>query len=178
MSDFESAVNFVLANEGGLSENPNDAGGITNHGISLRFLRSFGSKYDLNKNGILEDDIRNMTLDQAKRVYYEEFWQTAPFAKILNQQIANYVFDMCVHHGVATGIRLLQRATWSSFRRSGYVYDDGVLGEKTLSAANMGGFTLIYALPPERAGYCRLIAEQRSKNEGFLKGWLERCYRI
>lgn len=178
MADFDEALKFVLANEGGLSDNPNDAGGLTNFGISLRFLRSFGDKYDFNKNGILEDDIKALTKEQVALIYYQEFWRAAPFEKILNDRIANYVFDCCVHHGVAVGIRLLQRALWASFSRIGYVADDGILGLMTLKGANEATFMLLSALPAERAGYCRLLAAKQAKNEVFLNGWLTRCYRI
>jgi lysozyme family protein len=39
VAQFDACVAFVLANEGGLSENPSDPGGCSNFGISLRFLR-------------------------------------------------------------------------------------------------------------------------------------------
>ena len=71
MADFEQAINFVLKNEGGLEENPNDPGGITNHGISLRFLKSI-------KPDASEEDIRNLTVNQAKTIYYDHFWVNSP----------------------------------------------------------------------------------------------------
>lgn len=44
MSDFDTAVNYVLRNERGLNESKNDRGGITNFGISLRFLKTVPSE--------------------------------------------------------------------------------------------------------------------------------------
>jgi len=38
MADFNLAIETVLANEGGLSENPSDPGGLTNFGISQRCI--------------------------------------------------------------------------------------------------------------------------------------------
>ena len=40
MADFKQAIAKVLKNEGGYVDNPNDLGGTTNFGISLRFLQS------------------------------------------------------------------------------------------------------------------------------------------
>ena len=39
MAHFDSCVQYVLRHEGGLSQDKADPGGITNFGISLRFLR-------------------------------------------------------------------------------------------------------------------------------------------
>ena len=39
---FRAAVEVVLAHEGGLSEHPNDPGGVTHWGISLAWLRRLG----------------------------------------------------------------------------------------------------------------------------------------
>ena len=72
MSDFNVAVDFVLENEGGLSENPKDTGGITNFGISLRFLRELPNE-NLRRYGIFEPvtemTVRDLTIDQAKFIY-------------------------------------------------------------------------------------------------------------
>ncbi len=40
MSIFSTAHDYMMKNEGGLSENPADPGGVTNYGISLRFAKS------------------------------------------------------------------------------------------------------------------------------------------
>src|ERR1700733_3263186 len=44
MTDFECALNYVLDREGGLVENADDPGGITNFGISYRFLKSLATE--------------------------------------------------------------------------------------------------------------------------------------
>ena len=40
MANFESAIKKTLKHEGGYNEVKGDAGGATNFGISLRFLKS------------------------------------------------------------------------------------------------------------------------------------------
>ncbi len=184
-----SAINFVLKNEGGFSDDPNDAGGATNFGISLRFLREITVER-LKKYGIFVtadllnvDTIRNLTKDQAILIYKGEFWDQAAFHLIDFQPFCNYVFDMCVSHGIAQGIKMLQRAIWSMFqeRNSHGIADDGHLGELTLVAINS---TLVClwpelatALVVERAGYMRLLVALDPKKKEFLDGWLDRCYR-
>ena len=42
MSLFDKCLKIVLIHEGGYSDDPDDPGGTTNYGISLRFLKSVG----------------------------------------------------------------------------------------------------------------------------------------
>lgn len=187
LSNFEDAVTFVLDNEGGYVDSPADAGGATNYGISLRFLREIPADR-LRKYGLFEpltiDTIRSLTIDQAKLIYHDEFWLAANFAALENRRLCNYVFDMAVHHGIAQAVRILQRATWAATGMYGVVLDDGKLGWHTINQVMslMDGKCLEGALKAslqaERAGYCRLICEMRSQNKEFLHGFLDRCYRF
>jgi lysozyme family protein len=182
MTTFDSAANFVLANEGGLFENKDgsDPGGITNFGISLRFLREVSSE-NLKKYSIFEpvneQTIRDLTMAQAKFIYRGEFWDAAPFEKIMNQNLANYIFDMCVNHGIAQGVKLAQRAVWACQKQRDFIKDDGVLGSKTIYAVNMCSFMLLVAMQAQRDGFYRRLVALDPTRKGNLDGWLNRCYR-
>lgn len=182
MGDFNTAVDFILENEGGLSENPNDSGGITNFGISLRFLREVIPE-NLRRYGIFdsvtETAIRDLTLDQAKFIYRGEFWEQADFEKITNQRVCNYIFDMAVDLGISQSIKIVQRSLWAVFFNQGIVKDDGVLGEQTLIRLNFFEHDeILPVLIANRASFYRLLVEIRPKDREFLNGWLKRCYRI
>jgi lysozyme family protein len=70
MAVFETAIDVVLRHEGGFVNNVHDSGGATNFGISLRFLRDYPGDGDFDGDGDVDiDDIRKMTLTDAKRVY-------------------------------------------------------------------------------------------------------------
>lgn len=181
MESFDIAVSFVLAKEGGLNENPKDKGGITNKGISLRFLKSL-SAGELRSYGIFvgyeasEDDIRNLTEEQAINIYKGVFWDNAPFGKIKNQSNLNYIFDMSINMGINPAIKCAQRACWAVMRQKDIIKDDGILGNKTLSMLNHCGIYLLSAMRSERAGYYKLIAEKDETQHTFLEGWLNRAY--
>jgi lysozyme family protein len=188
--EFEEAVHFVLANEGGYTELANDTGGATNFGISLRLLRSLHPD-TLRRCGVFVDpatltpaDMHELSLEQAQAVYKLVFWEAAPFGDIDNAFICKYVFDCAVLHGVAQAIRFLQRACWAVASIPDYVTDDGILGAQTVHLVNIFGndvkhqFVLLAALMAERAGYCRLIAATCPEKKEFLDGWLNRCYRL
>lgn len=179
MANFAEAIDFVLGNEGGLENNPHDPGGITNFGISLRFLRTIDVS-DLKKYGIFEPidaiTIRNLILDQAKLIYRFEFWERARFVEIDNQIIANYIFDMCVNLGLVTGIKIVQRSLCAQNLKQYYLRDDGVLGDMTLNAINSESFHLLPVIVAVRTEYYRHLVDTNPRNREFLNGWLSRSY--
>ena len=186
MSSFEVAVQLPLKHEGGYVDNPADSGGATNCGISLRFLKSLPLE-NLRKYGIFinpdmlsPDDIKNLTLDQVKLIFKGEFWDAANFGDITYPYICSYIFDMCINHGLAQGIKIAQRATWViDYLDRSRVVDDGVLGDKTIHMINNINPSLYEkVLMSERAGFMRLIAAEHGKDREFLHGWLNRCYRV
>ena len=62
-NDFEKALKFVLKWEGGYSNDPRDPGSETKYGISKRSYPN--------------EDIKNMTLERAKEIYYQNYWLKA-----------------------------------------------------------------------------------------------------
>lgn len=179
-SSFELAVALVLKNEGGLSENPNDPGGITNWGISFRFLKTLPNDrlkaYAIFEE-VTEDTIRFLTIDQAKKIYKGEFWDQAPFEKIRCQDHANYIFDMAVNMGIAPAIKCLQRACWAITKRWRELKDDGILGDKTIKTLELCWFQIMPPLRTERAAYYRAVINHNPKQKDELPGWYDRTFR-
>lgn len=175
MAKFQPAVDMVIHHEGGLNEKSaaHDPGGLTNYGISYRFLREVKTD-NLRKYGlpleITEEVIRTLTRQQAENIYRGEFWEFFRFAEIEDQLLANYVFDCAINPNPATGFKCLQRAIWVY---AGYekCKDDGIMGSKTLALANTYGRCLIRPMMSERAGWYR-----QNTNDKFIDGWLRRAY--
>lgn len=70
---FETAMNFVWQWEGGFSNDPDDPGGATNFGITLRTAIENGM--DIDHDGDVDvDDIRKMTPEAAMVVYKNKYW--------------------------------------------------------------------------------------------------------
>lgn len=178
MANFDEAVALVLKNEGLLVKESHDKGGITKYGISLRFLRSLETE-KLREYGIFEfpvdETIKDLTLDQAKKIYLQEFWNAASFEKIGNQEQANYIFDTAVNMGIAPAIKCVQRAIWAVMKRR-EMPDDGILGAMTLAGIQRCGFLLMPAMRSERAGYYRLTVAHDETQDANLQGWLNRAY--
>lgn len=182
MDNFELAFQYMLKNEckgNEVTNNPNDAGGITKYGISLRFLRSI--KIDtLNKLKIYTvdaDAIINLSIDQAKEIYRTEFYNHASFDSLIDTANRNYIFDMAVNCGIAQSIKIAQRACWAVILQSRQtLLDDGRMGNETICRINQSGPFLLPVLRSERAWYYRLIVEKNPAQQEFLEGWLNRTY--
>jgi hypothetical protein len=93
MADFDMAVALVLKHEGGLVDDPNDPGGLTNFGISQRSYPNV--------------DIRNLTADDAKAIYKRDYWFPIGGDAISNQSLANAALDFAVNAGVAMSNRTM-----------------------------------------------------------------------
>lgn len=123
--------------EGGFSDNPNDNGGATNHGISLRFLRGlvtqsdkYRSKYGQMPNA---DTIKRLTKDEAAEIYREEFWDRHRCGE-LPWPAAMMFFSYVVNMSPKNAGRILQKAINYSLPGTPLVVD-GIVGNGTIAAA-------------------------------------------
>jgi lysozyme family protein len=157
---FNRAIERVLANEGGYSNDQFDAGGETKFGICKRSYPKL--------------DIKNLTIDDAKFIYYRDFWEPHLYSEFTSTELAEKVFDLAVNVGSSKAHLLLQRA----LRAVGNaVKEDGVLGKITLAAINSSNPNeLLAALRSEAAGYYRNIVTKNSSQNKFINGWLKRAY--
>ena len=113
MNAFDRAVDFVLEYEGGLVDDPADAGGVTKFGISQRAYP------DLN--------IRELTTPAARQIYYEDYWLKCKCPE-LPYPLAMLVFDSAVNQGPSAAIKMLQQALGTE--------PDGVVGPITIAAGH------------------------------------------
>lgn len=174
---FEYAVAVVLEHEGGFVDDPNDPGGATNWGISLRYLRRLGVDVgDVDQDGDVDvEDIAKMPRGKAIEIYRRQFWDQYGYGKIDDLQLATKVFDLSVNMGPQTAHKLLQRALHAAGQR--YVVVDGIIGPQTLDAVNTADPRLVLgALRAEAAGYYRGLVASRPELGRFLAGWENRAY--
>ena len=108
---FNTALAFVLAREGGYSNDPRDPGGETNFGICKASNPSV--------------DIKALTRETAAAIYRRDYWK-AGGCEGLPAPVAVMHFDCCVNQGVGTAAKILQLAAG--------VTADGKIGPKTLGA--------------------------------------------
>lgn len=144
--DFDKAFDRLMGNEGGLVDNPNDPGGLTQWGICQRSYP--------------HTDIRALTRDDAKAIYMRDFWEPLGDA---DPTIKFQVFDFAVNSGIQTAIRKLQAAI--------EVADDGYWGPR--SAAKLAECDKNDVLMRFLAQRGRFWASLSTWST-FGKGWMNR----
>lgn len=170
------AIAHVLASEGGLVDHKDDPGGITNFGVSLRFLKQHN--LDIDHDGDVDaDDIRRLDLEKAQSIYYQKFWEPYGYAAF-PRMLAIKAFDMCVNMGPVQAHKIIQKALW------GYGYKvkvDGVMGTQTTSAIhaidlalNTAGLVATIRVLQD-AFYTNLVAS-KPELKAFYNGWINRAY--
>lgn len=172
--NFDIAYNYMLENEGGFSNHVSDKGGATRSGISLSFLRQMFQKgslwVDVNKDKVIDKkDLLNLTPNQIKNIYYEQFW--IPICKISPLKLLVKVFDTGVNIGVVKAIKLLQEVVESDV--------DGIVGPRTLIAIEARDPNLILQkfVSKLRKYYVDLVSQDNSQIV-FIKGWINRAKKL
>lgn len=167
MADFEKAIDKVLKLEGGYVDNPNDTGGATKYGISLRFLQQI-------QPSATKSIIQNLSLSDATQIYRHHFWDKCQLSHIKDQHIANKLFDLVVNMGHASGIKLVQKAL--NELRTERLAEDGIMGARTLGAINEADpITLLAHLKLAAIKRYAAIVQANRKQDVFLLGWLNRA---
>lgn len=127
---FQTLANRLLVFEGGLVDDPNDPGGLTNHGVSIRFLADLHNKPVDDPE--LRQTLRNMTVTRAQVLFETVFWR-ATNINMLPVGIDWSVFDMAINAGPVRAIKLLQQSM-NTFFVDGYsLVEDGIIGSLTES---------------------------------------------
>ena len=150
--NFESAVNKLLGLEGGYSDHFADNGGKTMYGITEAKARRVGYR----------GDMRELPLDLAKQIYKRDYWDVVK-ADELPAAVRYVVFDAAVNSGTGQSSKWLQRACG--------VVDDGVIGPKTVAAANaLNGDALRGKLLAQRLRFMANLSDWPA----FGRGWARR----
>ncbi len=152
-----------LGEEGGWSDNPDDPGGATMRGITLRTYRDWCARNGLSVPS--KDDLRLMPDSQRTVIYQGGFW--VPIAgDALPLGVDLMVFDFGVNDGPPRSAELLQRVAG--------VAEDGVIGSITLAAVGgMDAGEVIGRLAIAQANHYR----SRPDFGEFGKDWLARTDR-
>lgn len=116
---FARAIAYILRPdvEGGLVDDPDDPGGLTNLGYALH-----------EHPEMTADQIRALTPATVAPLYQREYWEPIHGSE-LPDATAFALFDVAVNSGVTKAIRLLQTAL--------RIPVDGLMGTQTIHAAQI-----------------------------------------
>lgn len=162
MSDrFERFFERLMEEEGGLSNDPADSGGLTKYGIS--------------KAAYPHLDIASLAKEQAQEIYRRDYHDPLNIGRIADDQLAYAVFDAAVNCGVGWAGKALQDALGAIGHPT---FLDGKVGKNTLIAVASSdpGLLLFTFIALRTARYFDLV-KRYPKNAKFLNGWLRRSRR-
>jgi lysozyme family protein len=111
INNYPKCLEVILKSEGGYVNDPHDAGGETNMGISKRAYPNL--------------DIKNLTKQQVSDIYHKDYWNKVQ-GDALPSGLDLVAFDSAVNSGPAQSVKWLQNALT--------IKADGVLGPVTLVA--------------------------------------------
>lgn len=159
---FERVIGRVLAHEGGYVNDPADAGGETNFGISKRAYPHL--------------DIAALTREDAKDIYRRDYWDRLTLDRLeTDPMLRGSIFDMAVNAGPGRAVTLLQRAA-NAFIAS-EVAEDGGMGPITRGAVEaVPADRLLNAYTAIRATYYMGLARKKPSQKRFLGGWIARAF--
>lgn len=96
-------VGLVVRSEGGYVWDPKDKGGATKFGIAFNFNRP-----ELARIGITQPlQMKDLTLDQAREIYYWKYWLGSNCAHIASKRLCYIHFDSAVNHGMGGAANIM-----------------------------------------------------------------------
>lgn len=151
----DKLVAQVLAWEGPPTNDPDDPGGRTQHGIS-----------EAAHPGAWADG--KVTLAEAEALYRQKYLIATKIIDIPHPGLQAQLFDWAVNSGPGTAVRALQRLL--------KVKADGLIGPQTLGALEKADLTrLNNALVEARVAFIERLIAQRPKAAKYRAGWTRRA---
>lgn len=154
---------FGLARTKGWSDHPNDRGGATQTGLTLKAYTAWRVKHGLSVP--TKRMLHEVKYAEWLAILKEEYWDRWKADQIENQSVANLLVDWVWGSG-EWGIKYPQTVLG--------VRADGKVGPKTLGALNSAEQSTIFAkLWKRRKHHFELLAKKPGQSM-WLKGWLNR----
>lgn len=161
MGRFDDCLSVVYFNEGGVSNDPADHGGLTNYGVTQAVYDAYRRS-----NALPVQPVNMCTMDDAGAIYRTNYWAPS-HASLMPVPIDLCVFDTAVNSGVVRASKILQACLG--------VAQDGDIGAVTLAAiAKVPVVPLAAQFCDQREAFFRGIVAHDSTQARFLTGWLNR----
>ena len=164
MADIKNVIPLIQKWEGKFSNDPNDSGGATMMGITMRTFISYRKKKALPLPTI--GDLKDISPDEWEAILKLFFWDKWQADQINNQSIANILVDWLWNSG-SWGIKIPQRILG--------LVEDGIVGYNTLYAINTANQKgLFQDIKKAREQFFWDIVKNNPMQQKFIKGWLNR----
>lgn len=106
-------------------------------------------------------------INEAHRIYKNEYWDKARLSEIKSQKIANEIFIFGVNAGIERAVKKAQKIVGEK--------QDGIVGSKTLKALNSFDEDIFdIAFDLEEVRYYKALIAANKKYKRFEDGWINR----
>jgi lysozyme family protein len=161
-SNFEICLKKMLAHEGGYVNDPRDAGGMTNLGVTKRVWEEWvGHEVD-------EKQMRALTPETVAPLYKRKYWD-AIRADELVDGVDYCVFDVAVNSGVGRAIKFLQQSVGAT--------PDGGFGSITMALVKQAENEPVKLIEMYSARRLEFLQSLKTF-ETFGKGWSRRVAEV
>ena len=162
--NFDACFDKVIQSEGGYVNDPADAGGETNLGVTAGAWGAYLGR------PINSGEMQALTKDTVKPFYRQMYWDKVK-GDDLPAGVDYAVFDFAVNAGVSRAAKFLQRSVGA--------VDDGVIGNGTLGkVAVTNKQRLLAAFADQKQRFYNGLALSNPSQQKFLKGWLARVDKV
>ena len=173
MAQFLPACQKVLQHEGGYVNDPDDPGGETYKGIARKIFSKWdgwlivdtlkkqsGFPANLDKDADLQEKVQDF--------YRVNFWDKMSGDKIINQLVAESIFDFGVNAGISTSSGLAQMVLGLTA--------DGVIGNESIAKINScDAEHFLSAFTVAKIARYITIVKKRPSSQKYFYGWVRRA---
>lgn len=160
MADFKKYIPKLQLFEGGYVNHPDDKGGPTNRGITLRTYRDhFGQHKTI-------EDLKSLSDKEWEHIMKTGYWDKCKADKIDSQAVAEILVDWCINSGMV-GLRRVQELVGAK--------PDGIAGPITLSLINSSDpHQLFDRIKAARNQFYINRVKLNPSQKVFMPGWMNR----
>jgi lysozyme family protein len=165
MTDIKILSPFILRYEGGIVNDPDDRGGMTNRGVTFSTFKEYRKSIGMGTPSI--DDLKMISDTEWTDILKKFYWDPCNGDNITHQGVANFIVDWAWGSGQRTATKQVQKLLG--------VTVDGSFGIKTLTALNKQyEAEFINVLFKLRKDFLINICKNNNTQLKFLNGWLNR----
>ncbi len=165
---FSKFLPTILKHEGGYVNDPDDPGGATNKGITIKTFERYAHLLGIQPT---LENLKSLTDDQAGIIYEKIYWGGIRGEEIKDVQVAYQFVDFYINAG-SNAIRTMQKSVNDL---GGNIGVDGKMGPATLGGINgLNGEQLFDKFKANRLAYYQNLVARKPVLQKFLKGWTRR----
>lgn len=154
--NFETVMDYVFKSEGGFSDRKNDLGGRTDKGVTQTTYNAWRKK-----KGLAPKDVKGISTDEAKQLYYEEFWLPTGASDVKDLREGYLLFDTALNSGPYEAKKLYEKSNGNiyQFLKDRKTFYENLIRRKPSQEENRQGW------------YNRLKDIENNMNEIINKGY-------